>query len=151
MFDRASHSSPLFQRRLFFLVRTSLSLTGFVGTIMANVYLFVVLLVTATGIYYLYPYFITHQALRRIPAPFPAQFSNLWLLSACRRGKRYRAIDQVHRELGPVVRIQPNHISIADDSAIQAIYGHGNGLLKAYSPPWQTYFQFVLIGMLMLQ
>jgi benzoate 4-monooxygenase len=84
--------------------------------------------------YYLYPYFVTFGHLRDIPAPFPAQFSNLWLLSVCRRGNRYQTVDDVHAKLGPVVRIQPNHISIADDDAIQIIYGHGNGFLKAHVP-----------------
>lgn len=49
----------------------------------------------------------------------------------CRRGKRYLAVDHAHKKLGKVVRIQPNHVSIADDAAIQTIYGHGNGFLKA--------------------
>ncbi|KAH6889628.1 cytochrome P450 [Thelonectria olida] len=86
--------------------------------------------------YYLIPYFTTLGALRDIPAPFGAQFSNLWLLSACRRGKRYQLVDEQHKKLGPVVRIAPNHISIADHKAIQAIYGHGNGFLKSdyYDP-----------------
>lgn len=82
-------------------------------------------------VYYLYPYFVTYGHLRGIPAPFTAQFTNLWLLSACRRGKRYLVVDQVHKKLGPIVRIQPNHVSIADDEAIQVIYGHGNGFLKS--------------------
>lgn len=81
-------------------------------------------------IYYLHPYFVTYGHLRDIPAPFPAQFSDLWLLSVCRRGKRYLVVDQAHKKLGPLVRIQPNHISVADDKAIQVIYGHGNGFLK---------------------
>ncbi|KAK7753817.1 hypothetical protein SLS62_004183 [Diatrype stigma] len=82
--------------------------------------------------YYLYPYFVTYGHLRGIPAPFPAAFSNVWLLWACRRGKRYLVVDEVHARLGPVVRIQPNHVSIADDEeAIQAVYGHGNGFLKS--------------------
>ena len=81
--------------------------------------------------YYLHPYFVTYGHLRGIPAPFPAQFTNLWLLSVCRRGKRYLNVDQVHKKLGPVVRIQPNHVSIANDEAIQLIYGHGNGFLKS--------------------
>ncbi|KAH6975208.1 cytochrome P450 [Ilyonectria sp. MPI-CAGE-AT-0026] len=86
--------------------------------------------------YYLFPYLVTFGALRGIPAPFGAQFSNFWLLSACRRGKRYELVDQVHKKLGPVVRIAPNHVSIADASAINAIYGHGNGFLKSdyYDP-----------------
>ncbi|ESU17167.1 benzoate 4-monooxygenase [Fusarium graminearum PH-1] len=79
---------------------------------------------------YLYSYFITYGHLRDIPAPFPAQFSNLWLLYVCRRGERYRVVDQIHKELGPVVRIQPNHTSIADAEAIATIYGHGNGLFN---------------------
>ncbi|KAI1845366.1 hypothetical protein JX266_008461 [Neoarthrinium moseri] len=83
------------------------------------------------GLYYLIPYFGTYGKLRGIPAPFPAQFSNLWLLYVTRRGKRYLCADEVHEKLGPVVRIQPNHVSIADDEAIPVIYGHGNGFLKA--------------------
>lgn len=81
--------------------------------------------------YYLYTYFFTYGYLRGIPSPFPAQFSNLWLLYVCRRGDRYRTVDELHKELGPLVRIQPNHVSVADDEAISAIYGHGNGFLKA--------------------
>jgi benzoate 4-monooxygenase len=90
--------------------------------------------------WYLYAYFVTFSDLRGIPAPFPAQFTNLWLLSVCRRGKRYLIMDEMHKKLGPVVRIQPDHVSIADDEAIQAIYGHGNGFLKS-----QFYDAFVSI------
>ena len=82
--------------------------------------------------YYLRTYFVTYDHLRDIPAPFPAQFTNLWLLSVCRRGARYRIVNDVHGKLGKMVRIQPNHVSIADDDAIPVIYGHGNGLLKSY-------------------
>lgn len=89
-----------------------------------------VLAVIGLVVYYLFPYFVTYRHLRRIPAPFPAQFTNLWLLCVCRRGNRYATVDRVHRQLGPVVRIQPNHVSINDDEAIQAVYGHGNGFLK---------------------
>lgn len=86
----------------------------------------------ALVLYYVLPYFFTYGKLRGIPAPFPAQFSNLWLLSVVRRGgNRYEVVDELHKKLGPVVRIQPNHVSIADDAAIQAIYGHGNGFLKS--------------------
>ncbi|ROW01955.1 hypothetical protein VMCG_05598 [Cytospora schulzeri] len=83
------------------------------------------------AVYYLYPFFVTFGPLRGIPAPFPAQFSNLWLLLVCRKGKRYEIVDDVHKKLGPVVRIQPDHVSVADDKAIQVIYGHGNGFLKS--------------------
>ncbi|POR39142.1 Uncharacterized protein TPAR_00657 [Tolypocladium paradoxum] len=82
---------------------------------------------------YLYPYLVTNARLRGIPAPFGAQFSNLWLLLACRRGARYRIVDDAHRALGKVVRIQPNHVSVADVDAIAMIYGHGNGFLKSFA------------------
>ena len=81
-------------------------------------------------LYYVLPY-IRNPSLAKCPAPFPAQFTNLWLMYQCRRGKRYLAVDHAHKKLGKVVRIQPNHVSIADDAAIQTIYGHGNGFLKA--------------------
>lgn len=81
--------------------------------------------------YYLYPYFVTYARLRGIPAPFPAQFTNLWLLSAARHGNRSLAVDAAHRKLGKVVRVAPNHVSINDEAAIGIIYGHGNGLLKS--------------------
>lgn len=80
--------------------------------------------------YYVVPW-LSYGNLRGLPAPFPAQFTNLWLLSTCRRGKRYEIVDQVHAKLGKVVRIAPNHVSIADTDAIQTIYGHGNGFLKS--------------------
>ncbi|KAK4149773.1 benzoate 4-monooxygenase [Chaetomidium leptoderma] len=88
-------------------------------------------LLVAAVAFYLYPYLATYGALKHIPAPFPAQFTNWWLLLVCRRGDRYDTVDKLHKKLGPVVRIQPNHVSLCDDDAIQLVYGHGNGLLKA--------------------
>lgn len=81
-------------------------------------------------LYYLLPY-LRQKALIAIPAPFPAQFTNLWLMWQARHGRRYLAVDAAHKKYGKVVRIQPNHVSIADPDAIQIIYGHGNGFLKA--------------------
>ncbi|KAH7311626.1 putative benzoate 4-monooxygenase cytochrome P450 [Stachybotrys elegans] len=83
------------------------------------------------GSSYVYAHLVTHRHLRGLPAPFPAQFTSLWLFSVCRRGQRFAIVHDVHVRLGKVVRLQPNHVSIADDSAIQEIYGHGNGFLKA--------------------
>ncbi|RQM04947.1 hypothetical protein DH86_00004282 [Scytalidium sp. 3C] len=57
--------------------------------------------------------------------------SNFWLLLQARQGKRYKTVDEQHKKLGTFVRIQPNHISVADDAAIVPIYGHGNGFLKS--------------------
>ncbi|KAH7374843.1 benzoate 4-monooxygenase [Plectosphaerella cucumerina] len=87
--------------------------------------------VAAVLSYYLFPYFVTYAPLRDIPGPLAARLSGLWLFSTARRGKRFLLVHEAHKKYGPVMRIQPNHVSINDDDAIQAIYGHGNGFLKA--------------------
>ena len=84
-------------------------------------------------LYYVLPY-LRSWTIRDIPGPFPAAFTNLWLMLQCRRGKRYLAVDEAHKKYGKMVRIQPNHISIADPEAIPLIYGHGNGFLKRSVP-----------------
>ena len=85
----------------------------------------------ALALFFLVPYFTSNTALKDIPGPFAAKFSNLWLLLQARQGKRYLSVDQAHKKYGKLVRIQPNHVSIADDGAINTIYGHGNGFLKS--------------------
>ncbi|KJZ79690.1 Benzoate 4-monooxygenase [Hirsutella minnesotensis 3608] len=79
--------------------------------------------------HYAYSHFVTYSHLRHLPGPSVARLSNLWLFVACRRGKRYQLVDEAH-ENGTVQRIAPNHISIADEGAVNIIYGHGNGFLK---------------------
>lgn len=85
----------------------------------------------AVVLFFLVPYLTSNTALRDIPGPFAAKFSALWLLLQARQGKRYLSVDEAHKKYGKLVRIQPNHVSVADDSAINTIYGHGNGFLKS--------------------
>ena len=87
-------------------------------------------LVLLPVLYYLLPY-IRNKAQLGIPGPLTASVSNLWLMYHCRRGKRYFAVDEAHKKYGPLVRLQPNHVSVADPDAIPIIYGHGNGFLKS--------------------
>ncbi|KJZ77588.1 Benzoate 4-monooxygenase [Hirsutella minnesotensis 3608] len=68
---------------------------------------------------------------RKIPGPFPAAFTNMWAMYHARRRQFSLAVDLAHQKYGKVIRIQPNHFSIADVNAIQVIYGHGNGFLKS--------------------
>ncbi|KAL9564161.1 hypothetical protein ACKAV7_011668 [Fusarium commune] len=82
-------------------------------------------------LFYTIPYFYTYRHLRKIPGPWLARFSDLWLLYICRQSKRSYTVYDLHERLGPVVRIQPNHISIVDERAINLVYGHGNGLEKS--------------------
>ncbi|OQD87706.1 hypothetical protein PENANT_c005G03902 [Penicillium antarcticum] len=82
--------------------------------------------------YYIYPYYVTYRSLHLVPGPFIAKFSNIWVGSSARRGQKYAAVDSAHRKYGKVVRIGFNHVSIADESALNIVYGHGNGFLKDY-------------------
>lgn len=82
-------------------------------------------------LFWVVPYFTANTALRDIPGPFFARFSALWLLLQARQGKRYQSVDEQHKKYGKFVRIQPDHVSIADESAINVVYGHGNGFLKS--------------------
>jgi benzoate 4-monooxygenase len=85
----------------------------------------------AVFLFYVIPYFTSNSSIRDIPGPFAAKFSSLWLLLQARRGRRYLSVEHAHQKYGKLVRIQPNHVSIADASAIPIVYGHGNGFLKS--------------------
>ncbi|KAJ5217959.1 Benzoate 4-monooxygenase [Penicillium cinerascens] len=80
--------------------------------------------------YFLVPY-VQRWRLHDIPSPGLAAFTNLWLLIQARQGKRFLSVDNAHKKYGKLVRIAPRHVSIADDTAVPAVYGHGNGFLKA--------------------
>ncbi|KAG4071074.1 hypothetical protein HA402_002746 [Bradysia odoriphaga] len=95
-----------------------------------SVVLALLTLVFLPVLYYLLPW-LNNKNIRDIPGPTIAAFSNLWLLYQCRKGKRFIAVDEAHKKYGTLVRIQPNHVSVADDQAINSIYGHGNGFLKS--------------------
>jgi benzoate 4-monooxygenase len=85
----------------------------------------------ALALFFAIPYFTSNTSLKSIPGPFAAKFSNLWLLLQARQGKRYLSVNEAHKKYGKLVRIQPDHVSIADESAIPIVYGHGNGFLKS--------------------
>lgn len=85
----------------------------------------------ALVLFFVVPYFTSNTSIRDIPGPFAAKFTRLWLLLQARLGYRYISVHDAHAKYGKMVRIQPDHVSIADDAAIQAVYGHGNGFLKS--------------------
>ena len=69
--------------------------------------------------------------LRRFPAPSCAGFTSLWSAYHSRKLRRSRAILQAHQRFGPIIRIQPKHISFADPRAVQDIYGHKSPIVKS--------------------
>ncbi|CAE6363336.1 unnamed protein product [Rhizoctonia solani] len=101
--------------------------------------------------YYLVPYLLdTHDYRRRFSGPFAASLSNWWLSRSAQSGNHSEIIHELHEKYGacfvldvdglmPItsgtsgkfVRIGPNHISIADPSALEVAYEQSNGLLKS--------------------
>lgn len=124
-----SHGLELLSRDLLLFTRPAFDSMALIGLLTSP--WAVVLAAAAVVGFYILPYIGTYGQLRGIPAPFGAQFTNLWLLATCRQGNRYEVVDKAHKKLGPLVRIAPNHVSVADAEAIQTIYGHGNGFLKS--------------------
>ncbi|KAF8319760.1 cytochrome P450 monooxygenase pc-bph [Clavulina sp. PMI_390] len=57
-----------------------------------------------------------------IPGPWLAKFSDFWLARSAQMGNRSGDVHELHRKYGKVVRIAPNHISIAEPEALQVVY-----------------------------
>jgi hypothetical protein len=64
--------------------------------------------------------------LRHVPGPFTASFSNFWKLRQVWNGNMHKQGVRIHEDYGPIVRIGPNHISVASPEAVNVIYGVKN-------------------------
>lgn len=87
----------------------------------------VLLFTVASSVTY---YFLDPKSLRRFPSPSIAAFTPFWAIWHNYRGKRYLAVEDAHRRLGPIVRIGPNSLSFSDPRAYKDIYGHGSSIIK---------------------
>jgi hypothetical protein len=71
-------------------------------------------------------YNIYFHPLARVPGPKIAAFTSLWLAYHTYIGNECTVVFQLHRKYGPVLRVAPNDIDIADGDAIEPIYlAHG--------------------------
>jgi benzoate 4-monooxygenase len=75
--------------------------------------------------------YFRNASLRDIPGPILARLTHLWYMYECRRCRRYLTVHRLHEIHGPLVRITPEQVSIADPEAIPIVYGHGTGTLKS--------------------
>ncbi|KAF9014302.1 benzoate para-hydroxylase, partial [Cyathus striatus] len=67
--------------------------------------------------------------LSKIPGPFISRVSPMWLAYQARMGRRYLAVNELHKMFGKIVRISPHHISISDYAEIETVYGQGTRAL----------------------
>ncbi|KAJ6617000.1 cytochrome P450 [Mycena sp. CBHHK59/15] len=82
------------------------------------------------GIFSLY-----FSPLRSIPGPWYASFSELWILVHTFRCRKVRAIDDLFKTYGPIVRIAPNTIAFLDQQTTRTIY---NGMKLDKGPLYEA-------------
>ncbi|KAI0708217.1 cytochrome P450 [Fomitopsis betulina] len=76
-------------------------------------------------------YLADSSGLRPYPGPFLAKFTDAWIFWTVSRNRWSRSVEDAHKRYGPIVRIAPNHISIADPKALATVYGHSTGFTKS--------------------
>ena len=81
-------------------------------------------------VYALAPLWIDARRLRRFPTPSLFAMTPFWLMYHNSKGRRFHAVDEAHRRLGPIVRISSNHISFSNPSAFKEIYNYGSQIIK---------------------
>ncbi|KAK0258427.1 hypothetical protein LTS09_006686 [Friedmanniomyces endolithicus] len=90
------------------------------------------LFATAAGLFTtLLVYRAFFHALSSIPGPLICRLTSLWTYYHSYVGDECTLIDNLHKTYGPVVRIAPNEVSIADGAALAPIYVERGGFLKA--------------------
>ncbi|KAH7161064.1 cytochrome P450 [Dactylonectria macrodidyma] len=79
--------------------------------------------------------------LAKYPGPFLASISRSWMMIQILRAKSEITQRELHAKLGPIVRIAPNEVAIADPEAIKAIYAVNSGFTKTdFYPPFRPTF-----------
>ncbi|EAU89384.1 cytochrome P450 monooxygenase pc-bph [Coprinopsis cinerea okayama7 len=109
----------------------SLDLLSLPQRLLSNPRLLAEIVLAGFLLVHLVPYFVDTKKIRHYPGPFLAKFSDAWLGWVSKNGHRSEVVHEMHKKYGPIVRIAPNHVSIADPEALGIIYAHGNGALKS--------------------
>jgi len=87
------------------------------------------LLTAALLSYLVYNHFI--HALAKVPGPFAASLSPLWLVWQCINLRRPTLDLELHKRHGSVVRIAPNEVIFSNPDYFKVVYGAGTKFTKA--------------------
>ena len=82
------------------------------------------------------------SALRNIPGPFLAKFTDLWRLCSMLGRRPEITQRQLHDKYGPVVRLGPNMISISEPAMIDEIYSRKTTLIKVSTNDGPGYIRY---------
>lgn len=85
-------------------------------------WLFRAAILTSLGILYVI-YTRELTSLRRIPGPFLASITKLWIVNKQRSFKRHEVDIALHKKYGPIVRVAPNEVMVSGLEAFRTIYG----------------------------
>jgi hypothetical protein len=69
--------------------------------------------------------------LRKIPGPFLASISKLWLVQKTRGLQRQKVDLWLRKKYGSIVRIAPNEVLVSDLNALKTIYGISQFLIES--------------------
>ena len=75
------------------------------------------------------------SGLSKFPGPLLAKFTNFYLVKEYMKGQSHLLYPRLHDRYGPVVRVGPNKLSIADTNAIPVIYGTNDQFAKVGTMP----------------
>ncbi|KAG9724878.1 cytochrome P450 family protein, partial [Aureobasidium melanogenum] len=99
-----------------------------IATVLVSHYLVVILTTFALG-YVVYQRFFAPLA--GVPGPFWASLGKGWLIVRAKKGDLHRELIRLHELHGPLVRVAPKEVSVADLDGIKMIYGAGSQFHKS--------------------
>ena len=79
-------------------------------------------ILTSLGILYVI-YTRALTPLRKIPGPFLASITKLWIVNKQRSFKRHEVDIALHKKYGPILRVAPTEIMVSSLRAFRTIYG----------------------------
>lgn len=93
----------------------------------------IIIAVAVAGLLYLVYKRFSGGPLAQIPGPDIARWTNLRLKMAVLSGTRIHYVQALHDVYGPIVRLSPDEVAVADLDATKAIHKIGSGFDKS---PW---------------
>ncbi len=92
-------------------------------------------------------YIRVFHPLAKVPGPFLASLSRLWMTKHSWDGDMNVTMIDLHNRHGALIRTGPNEVSVAEPAAIKTIYGAGTKFRKSdWYSVWQGHRKFDLFA-----
>ena len=87
--------------------------------------------ITLTTLLTIVVYRLYLHPLSAFPGPLFAKLTSLWIYREAYCGTEASTLAALHAKYGPIIRVAPNELDIADGDAVDSIYVKSGGFLKA--------------------